>query len=453
MDGVGAFVSLLSFGAVLFVGHLFVTANLFPLREDRDDVVQWLFALVFAMSCHLLELLLFEITDTFEPVFRLFIWEINLWSLILTLLVGVPFLHALRRFLPAASIQRAVAASLGVVAVGLYLFWLIGKFLPGVPKGVNLLKLEQLVSRLGVLGTWLVAMLSGHAAVDLPYSYLSLFVRPVAKEDIVLLEDQYLRCRQSLDAKKSEIAELRELAEPRSSILTRMFRGGSAEQRRLEQLEIEVPSLELLAKTLFFEIQDLKRERQRALLSRSCLGHLRNAVGYLLSAYAIYRMLAAIKSLLFGEDFTSDPITKCIALWTFTDSDLDVEVVAQYVTLLFIGVMCILSVRGFLKNMRRLCSALHVSGNVSLLVTLLTELMGMYAISILLLIRQSLPVKYRANLSYVLGPDLEFEFFQQHFNSIFLASAVITIVLLYVQLKSSRMDDLLPTINRKQQNL
>jgi len=83
-------------------------------------------------------------------------------------------------------------------------------------------------------------------------------------------------------------------------------------------------------------------------------------------------------------------------------------------------------------------------------VTLLTELMGMYAISILLLIRQSLPVKYRANLSYVLGPDLEFEFFQQHFNSIFLASAVITIVLLYVQLRSSRMDDLLPTINRKQ---
>lgn len=458
MESFGACVSLASFCAVLLLGYLFIKSHLFPLRDDQDAAVQWLFALVFALSCHLLELLLFEITDTFDAAFRFFIWEINLWSLILTLLVGVPFFHAFRRFIAGSSPQRAAGASLGVVAMVLYLFWLMGRFLPGVPKGVNLLKLEQLVSRLGVLGTWLVAMLSGHAAVDLPYSYLTLFVRPVEKEEIATMEAQYGRCRESLEEKKTEISTLREQLRsqgaPQGNALLRWWRRGDSEpQRRLEQLETEVPSLDLLARTLFFEIQDLKRERARALLSRSCLGHVRNAAGYFLSGYAVYRMLAAIKSLLFGEDFTSDPVTKWIALWTFAEKDMDVEVVAQYVTLLFIGVMCVLSVRGFLKNMRRLFAALHVSGNVSLMMTLLTELTGMYAISILLLIRQRLPVKYRTNLSYVLGPDLEFEFFQQHFNSIFLASAVCTILLLYVQIQSSKAEELLPITNRKQQNL
>lgn len=53
--------------------------------------------------------------------------------------------------------------------------------------------LEQCVSRLGILGTWLIAIISGHGSVDLPYSYLSLFVRPVEKVEVVAMEEQYKR--------------------------------------------------------------------------------------------------------------------------------------------------------------------------------------------------------------------------------------------------------------------
>jgi hypothetical protein len=49
----------------------------------------------------------------------------------------------------------------------------------------------QAISRLGVLGTWFISILSGYAAVDFPYSYLSLFIRPVEAGEIAATEEQY----------------------------------------------------------------------------------------------------------------------------------------------------------------------------------------------------------------------------------------------------------------------
>jgi golgi pH regulator len=51
--------------------------------------------------------------------------------------------------------------------------------------------------------------------------------------------------------------------------------------------------------------------------------------------------------------------------------------------------------RGFLRDMRRAFSAIAGGGNSTTLVLLLTELMGLYAISSLLLIRKQLPLRYR----------------------------------------------------------
>jgi hypothetical protein len=53
----------------------------------------------------------------------------------------------------------------------------------------------QAISRLGVLGTWIISILSGYAAVDFPYSYLSLFIRPVEAGEISAMEEQYRQVR------------------------------------------------------------------------------------------------------------------------------------------------------------------------------------------------------------------------------------------------------------------
>lgn len=124
---------------------------------------------------------------------------------------------------------------------------------------------------------------------------------------------------------------------------------------------------------------------------------------------------------------------------------LDVEMTAQYVTLVFIAAICGTSLRSFLRHTRRAFSAISSTRNITVLTLLLSELTGMYTISSLLLLRQRLPVKYRNNMSTVLGNELEFEFFHRHFNFLFLATAIISIIFFYCQYHISiQGNDILP---------
>jgi hypothetical protein len=220
----------------------------------------------------------------------------------------------------------------------------------------------------------------------------------------------------------------------------------------IQNLQNEVRALEGLSKALRGEVTELKRERQRAVESRTLLGNLKNILGYFLSLYCMFKILTSIRSLVFGEDFTSDPVSKVLGLvigaFSGGQVTIDVPAVSQYLTLLFIGTLSAMSLRSFLKNMCKLFFAVSSVGMGTSLVLLMTELMGLYAISSILLIRKQLPLQYRANVTHALGGELEFQFFHRWFNSLFLGSASLTILLFYAQHKSRLEDADLPLYNR-----
>ena len=51
----------------------------------------------------------------------------------------------------------------------------------------------------------------------------------------------------------------------------------------------QVQALDSLAKALLVEVLELRRERARALSSRGLWGHFKNLLGYLLSAYCLFK--------------------------------------------------------------------------------------------------------------------------------------------------------------------
>lgn len=132
-------------------------------------------------------------------------WAAYLWAF---WKVGDPF--------PILSKEHGIAASSSI----LYRMVLIGLF-----------TIEQGMSRVGVLGVALMAVLSGFGAVSAPYTYLFYFLRPVSDDDIRDLEHRYEKLVDMIMSKKQHYAELtnRQLLEQQAhdatsrSLVRRLF--------------------------------------------------------------------------------------------------------------------------------------------------------------------------------------------------------------------------------------
>lgn len=68
-----------------------------------------------------------------------------------------------------------------------------------------LLILLQAVSRIGVIGVTVMAILSGFGAVNYPYTSMTYFIRPVSQTDVLTLERRLLLTMDMTLAKKKRI--------------------------------------------------------------------------------------------------------------------------------------------------------------------------------------------------------------------------------------------------------
>lgn len=69
----------------------------------------------------------------------------------------------------------------------------------------------------------------------------------------------------------------------------------------------------------------------------------------------------------------------------------------------------------------------------------MAELMGMYFVSSVLLMRMNLPLEYRTIITEVLG-DLQFKFYHRWFDVIFLIAALVSIVFIYISRQQMQKD-------------
>eukprot|EP00899_Mesostigma_viride_P020542 jgi/Mesvir1/2848/Mv13934-RA.1 len=199
-------VSLLGF---FFCGWLFLNRQLYSDYEQKHIAVQVLFSAVFALSACLLELLVFEILGLLEEQYRWMTWRMALSCLLCSLLFLLPYYHCFHTLvLNGLRAQAAATGALLFLLTFLYAFWRVGAHFPtSSPVSLaDMFTVQQAVCRVGVIGVSLIALLSGFGAVNLPYSYLSLFLRPIDHEDVVSLERRLLLSHETSVAKKKQMA-------------------------------------------------------------------------------------------------------------------------------------------------------------------------------------------------------------------------------------------------------
>lgn len=227
-------------------------------------------------------------------------------AMLIILLAVMPYYHSYTALSTRLQSSRAAIGAVVVLAAFSYGFWQFRWLAPKLPAAVTqpLRRFGVLdaVGRVGTLGVTLVAVISGYGTVSVPFSYISLFIRPVDRAEIAAMEAQLQQAAESIAQKRKSIAMIQQEVEigragggaGQGSFFTRvvsaMVPGGRRNPRQIMAgLEAEISSLEALRNALTTDVVELRRERERALVARTVYGHAQNFLGYVLSVYCLYR--------------------------------------------------------------------------------------------------------------------------------------------------------------------
>ncbi|KAF7389188.1 hypothetical protein HZH66_010325 [Vespula vulgaris] len=430
-------------------GWIFFVKKLFRDYEVHHRLVQLIFSTTFSLSCTMFELIIFEIIRVLDSSSRYFHWNVGLYMLLFMVIVLIPFYIAYFIISNIRFVRLNWIRPLTIIVYlfYLYLFWKIGDPFPILSPKKGLLSIEQGVSRIGVIGVTVMALLSGFGAVNYPYSSMAYFMRPVSYADVQAIEKRLLQTMDMIIVKKKRIAlakkgEMIGQSEVRSRLWGMLgplggTKGNQESVYSIKQLQIEVIALEELSRQLFLEAHDIQNARERLEWAATWQGKYFNFLGYFFSLYCIWKILISTINIVFDRVGKKDPVTRGIEIAVhWMGFDIDVTFWSQHISFYLVGCIVLTSIRGLLLTLTKFFYAISSSKSSNIIVLILAQIMGMYFVSSVLLMRMNMPAEYRIIITQVLG-ELQFNFYHRWFDVIFLVSALSSIVFLYLAHKQA----------------
>lgn len=369
---------------------------------------------------------------------RYLYWKLILFAMLFMLIFALPFYIGYFLISNVRFIRPNYVKPFSIFAwlIFIYLFWKLGDPFPILSPKHGIFSIEQGISRIGVIGVTLMALLSGFGAVNYPYTSTTYFMKNVTQADISPAERKLLQTYDKIAMKKKKILLLQkeQTSTSATSSLWNTFiqTVSTTGKESVGELKKDCKINEEFSRQLFLELVDKKTQMERVYWSRTLKGKYFHVVGIFFSFYCIGKICLSIFNIVLDRVGKVDTVTRTIQIAVnFIGLDLDVKFWSPHVAFLFIGIMIICSIRGLLITLTKFFYAISSSKSSNIIVLALAQIMGMYFISSVLLMRMNMPLEYRTIITEVLG-DLQFNFYHRWFDVIFLISALSSIAIIYI---------------------
>ncbi|KDQ55997.1 hypothetical protein JAAARDRAFT_36792 [Jaapia argillacea MUCL 33604] len=432
----------------------------------HSTVSRAVFSISFSESCLLFILLMCQGLDIFTPRTRSLNWNISLALLLLTILVFVPLCLSListSSGTDANSRQRPTILRVLLAVAPVFVFLFLLSYIP-VPSSLSSWNpIIASLSRLIVLGTIILGLLSGFGAISTAWAFFPLLSRKSrnhpSSRDVANSAQALDRVRSDLNQRKEEMTRLRSTQpEVQVSWYSRVASGFRGDNQ-ITSLSQEITGLEALEYQMARNLDDMKSRHANAEFSGTLLGKIFNLGGGLFAVYCVFRIISSVINLMrpvrSQDPGTSSPdvITHLLAysLSLLPSLDLaeeDIAVISRQISLALVGVIILSSIRLVLRGATRALRVTSRNLGASLMLIILAQLMGLYLLATLIQLRTSFPppatnpdmddtTAVTTNLFATLP---EYQVFGSLFDGSFLLSAGCTTLVLWFDERINRVE-------------
>jgi len=468
------------------------------------------FAALLALAATLAEVILFDMAGLAGPRVRGAMLSIVVPGMVALLVLVVPALEL--RALVAEwkaeqgrkTKQLVCGMLIGVFAGWMLVFWAIGAVVPAharnggqgeVPRGGTLsVLIGACLTRVGVIGITLMALLSGFASVSTPWQ---LILSPIFSSTKKLTESEIDAKQMHLDttldminAKRQRLETLERKASASASASSSSARlspraiampglmgkmmgalraATSADEVERRALRVEIAALETVEDNLATNVASLRARYDERMRAATPLGRILALPTHVFSVYCLYRAFAtALAEILriipafiarssqqpsqassttassssSSLSSSADPVSQVVALFVWHwDPTLDQASWARQISFLLSGAMLLASISSAMQTVRLFSRAVptgvvpsflaHAQSNTALLVA---QLVATYVVAAALLLRGSLPqeMAHGGAMGNVLGGLLEPAWVERWFNAWFLLAGGVTALGIWV---------------------